>query len=314
MSNVETPLGGAADMQPRPVGRTKRRRLSKDGFWAVVFLAPAFLSIFVLRLSPAIGAFWSSLFSGLPGSVVEPTFSGLANYQALLADKAFLATILRTLFFNVVVNPLQLAVALFIAFVLTRNVPARGLWRTLVFIPATLPIVGSSIAWGVALQPNGPVNAIIEALGGNAQPFFSSPTQALASIMLVVSWIGIGYWMIFLIAGLESISEEYYEAARLDRAGPVRTFVSITVPLLKRPLLFVLVANTVANFVLFAPIQLITNGGPQNSTNLLMFDAYRTTFYYNNRNLGAAEVVILTAIMLFFVALQFRLLREEKTR
>ena len=246
--------------------------------------------------------------------MLAPVFSGLSNYQALLADKAFVATVLRTLVFNVVVNPLQLTIALFIAFVLTRNVPARGLWRTLVFIPATLPIVGSSIAWGIALQPNGPVNAIIEALGGTAQPFFSSPTQALASIMLVVSWIGIGYWMIFLIAGLESISEEYYEAARLDRAGPVRTFFSITVPLLKRPLLFVLVANTVANFVLFAPVQLLTNGGPQNSTNLLMFDAYRTTFYYNNRNLGAAEVVILTAIMLFFVALQFRLLREEKTR
>jgi multiple sugar transport system permease protein len=118
--------------------------------------------------------------------------------------------------------------------------------------------------------------------------------------------------MLFLIAGLQAIPEEIYEASRLDRAGPLRTFFRITIPLLKRPLLFVLVADTVANFVLFVPVQLLTNGGPQGSTTLLMFDAYRTTFGYGSRNLGAAQVVILTLIMLVFVVLQFRLLREER--
>ncbi len=293
---------------------SRLRRLSKDEFWALVFLAPALLSIVLVRLLPAGGALISSLFKGVPGGILAPVFDGLSNYQALFTDQAFIATIVRTLVFNVIVNPMQLLFALLIAYVMTRRVALKGLWRTLVFIPATIPIVGSSIAWGIALQPDGPVNAIIEALGGNRQAFFTSPSQALASIMLVVSWIGIGYWMIFLISGLESISEEYYEAAKLDRAGPIRTFFHITIPLLKRPLLFVLVANTVANFVLFAPVQLITNGGPQSSTNLLMFDAYRTSFYFSNRNLGAAEVFILTLVMLFFVALQFRLLREETTK
>jgi multiple sugar transport system permease protein len=92
----------------------------------------------------------------------------------------------------------------------------------------------------------------------------------------------------------------------------VRTFLRITIPLLKRPLLFVLVADTVANFVLFVPVQLLTNGGPQSSTTLLMFDAYQTTYNYGSRNQGAAEVVILTAIMLVFVVLQFWLLHEER--
>ena len=129
---------------------------------------------------------------------------------------------------------------------------------------------------------------------------------------MLASWIGIGYWMLFLIAGLQDIPTELYEAARIDRAGPVKTFFLITLPLLKRPLLFVLVADTVANFVLFVPIQLITKGGPESSTTFLMFDAYRSTFGYGSRNLGAAEVVVLTVIMLFFVSLQFRLLREDK--
>jgi len=281
--------------------------------WIVVFLAPAVISLVVLRLAPTFGAIGSSLYKAFPGGLVPATFAGFANYQSLFADQDFVATIGRTILFNVIINPLQVAIALVVAVLFIQRIPLVGVWRTLLFIPVTIPIVGSCIAWSAALQPDGPVNALISALGGNPQPFFTSPNQALACIILVASWIGIGYWMIFLIAGLEAIPGEYYEAAKLDRAGWFRTFFQITIPLLKRPLLFVLVADTVANFVLFVPVQLITNGGPQRSTTLLMFDAYRTTYGYGSRNLGAAEVVILTVIMLIFVLLQFRLLREERT-
>lgn len=206
---------------------------------------------------------------------------------------------------------MQIGIALVVAVLFVQRIPLVGVWRTLLFIPVTIPIVGSCIAWGAALSPDGPVNGLITALGGDPQPFFTSPDQALACIIVLASWIGIGYWMLFLIAGLQAIPSELYDAARVDRAGPVRTFFSITLPLLRRPLLFVLVADTVANFVLFVPVQLLTQGGPQGSTTLLMFDAWRTTYGYGSRNLGAAQVVILTVIMLFFVLLQFRLLRED---
>ncbi|CAM3369683.1 carbohydrate ABC transporter permease [Occultella aeris] len=298
---------GAGSPAPR---RLSRRR--KELAWAVIFLAPAIIAILTLRIAPSIGAVISSLHRGFPGGVLEPVFSGFRNYSDLLANEAFRDTVVRTVVFNVIINPLQVAIALMVAVLVTRRVGAPGLWRTLIFIPATVPIVGSSIVWGVALRPEGPINAIIEALGGTPQPFFTSGDQALASIMLVLSWIGIGYWMLFLISGIQSIPEEYYEAARLDRAGPIRTFFSITIPLLKRPLLFVLVADTVANFVVFVPIQMLTNGGPQNSTTMQMFNAYRTTYTYGSKNLGAAEVVILTLIMLVFVAIQFRMLREDR--
>jgi multiple sugar transport system permease protein len=301
-------VGGGPGATPGP-RRPRHRRA--ELLWALAFLAPALIAILLLRLAPGVGAFMESLYQGFPGGIREAEFAGLANYELLFTTPAFVETLVRTIVFNLIINPVQVVLALAVAVVMTRTVPARGLWRTLVFIPATVPIVGSSIAWGVALRPQGPVNALIEGLGGDAQPFFTSPDQALAAIILVASWIGIGYWMIFLIAGLEAIPHEYYEAARIDRAGPIRSFFSITLPLLKRPLLFVLVANTVSNFVLFVPIQLLTNGGPQSSTTVLMFDAYRQTYGYGRGNLGAAEVVILTLIMLFFVALQFRLLRED---
>jgi len=290
----------------RQVGRRR------EAFWATVFLAPVLASLVLLRVVPTVGAVVSSLYKAFPGGIIPATYAGLHNYDALFGDKNFVATIVRTVVFNLVINPLQILVALLLAVLLVQRIPMVGLWRTLVFIPVTVPIVGSSIAWGAALSPEGPVNALLSALGGQPQPFFTSPNQALACIMLVASWIGVGYWMLFLISGLQTIPEELYDAAKVDRAGPVRTFFSVTLPLMRRPLLFVLVADTVANFVLFVPVQLLTQGGPQSSTTLLMFDAYRTTYGYGSRNLGAAEVVILTVIMLFFVLLQFRLLREEK--
>lgn len=294
---------------PRRRNRARRR----EAFWAVVFLAPVIASLLLLRVAPTIGAVVSSLYKAFPGGIVPATFAGPHNYSALFGDPNFVATIVRTVLFNLVINPLQILVALLVAVLFVQRIPLVGLWRTLLFIPVTIPVVGSSIAWGAALGPEGPVNAFLTAVGARPQPFFTSPDQALGAIIVVASWIGIGYWMLFLVSGLQSIPEELYDAAKVDRAGPVRTFFSITLPMLRRPLLFVLVADTVANFVLFVPVQLLTQGGPQSSTTLLMFDAYRTTYGYGSRNLGAAEVVILTVIMLFFVLLQFRLLREEKT-
>jgi len=263
---------------------------------------------------PTADAVIASTYKAFPGGLVPSTFAGLGNYQTLFGNQAFVDTLVRTIVFNLIINPLQILIALLIAVLLVHRVKLSGLWKTLIFVPVTIPIVGSCIAWAAALQPEGPVNAILSAVGGQPQPFFNSPTQAFWSIILVASWIGIGYWMLFLIAGLQDVPAELYEAARIDRAGPIKTFFLITIPLMKRPILFVLVADTVANFVLFVPIQLITKGGPESSTTLLMFDAYRSTFGYGSRNLGAAEVVILTAIMLLFVSLQFRLLREEKVR
>lgn len=307
MVNVSTRTGevGTA-LKPRRSGRGHER------MWASLFLAPAIIVLVILRVLPTISAVVSSLYRGFPGGLVPAKFFGLGNFKALFNDPLFVDTIVRTLLFNVVINPLQIILSLLIAILMTRRIALTGLWRTLVFIPITVPIVGSCIAWGAALSPQGPINAFIAATVGHPQPFLTAPSQALGSIMVIASWIGIGYWMIFLIAGLQAIPEEIIEVAQLDRASAWQILTRITIPLLKRPLLFVLVADTVANFILFVPIQLLTGGGPQNSTTLLMFDAYQTTYTYGSKNTGAAQILILTLIMLVFVVMQFRLLREER--
>lgn len=297
---------GGSERKLRPA-----RRRSREMVWAAAFLLPAILGILLLRVFPAIQSFSLSTYRQRPGSVAEPTFVGLDNYLMLLGDPGFQKVIGVTLLFTVIVNPLQVTLALLLAALLARRVKGAGLARILLFLPVAIPMVGSTIVWGVAFRPDGPINGILELLGLPAQPFLTSSDQALMCIVIICTWIGVGFLMTFLISGMHAIPDELYEAARLDRAGTVRTFFAITLPLLRRPLLFVLVTATVSNFVVFAPMQILTRGGPEGSTSTLMYEAYRQTFTLGNTTVGAAQVVILTVIMLLVVWGQFALLRKD---
>jgi ABC-type sugar transport system permease subunit len=279
---------------------------------ALLFLAPTVALIVVLRIVPTVAAITESTRSGLPGSLAEPEFAGLDVFAKMFSSESFWNTVAQTLVFNVVINPLQILLALALAVLLTRNVPARGLWRTIVFLPAAVPMAGSTILWGIALRPDGPVNGVLALVGISPQPWFTSPQQVVLSLIILASWIGIGYWMMFLIAGLNDIPSVYYEAARMDGAGPIRTFFSVTLPMLRRPLLFVLVADTVSNFVLFAPVQILTGGGPEERSNFLMYDIFHRSYDLSDPYQASAELVVLLVIMIAIVAVQFRLLGSDE--
>jgi len=162
------------------------------------------------------------------------------------------------------------------------------------------------------LNPNsGIVNSIIGLFGIPPQGFFIDPNQALWSIVALASWIGCPYWMMFLLAGLKGIDQSIYESAKIDGASWLKSTVSITIPLIKRVLLFVMVANTTANLLLFAPMQIITGGGPQGSTNTLMFEAFRSAFRFADRPRSAAIVFVLLFLISVVIVIQFRLLDEK---
>lgn len=290
----------------RDTGRSRR-----NAWAAAAFLAPTAVLLVVLRLLPAISAIGDSMRSGLPGSLAEPDFVGLQVFRAMFASRAFWNTLGQTLLFNVVINPVQIVLALAVAVLMTRNILWPGLWRSVLFLPAAIPMAGSTIVWGLALRPDGPVNGLLGLVGIPAQPWFTSAGQVMLSLIVLASWIGIGYWMVFLIAGLNDIPTMYYEAARIDGAGALRTFFSITLPMLRRPILFVLVADTVSNFVLFAPIQILTGGGPEGRSNFLMYDIFHRSFELSDPYLASAELVVLLVVMIGIVALQFRLLRSD---
>ncbi len=277
-----------------------RRREVITGF---LMLAPMLVALILLRLWPACLALATS-FSGKPGRWFD-----LSAYTALFHDPTFLGSVVTTALFAVLVNPLQIALALALALLFNRTMPGVGLWRTLILLPVVIPQSVSALIWGIAFRPDGPINSLLGAIGLPQQPFLTSTAQALPAIIVVVSWVGVGYWMTFLIAGLKDIPASLYEAAALDGAKPWQVFWAITLPLLRRPLAFVVVADTVANFLVFAPVQILTSGGPQGTTNLVMADIYTRAFVYSDDRGAAAETVLLMLLVVTVVLVQFRMMR-----
>lgn len=274
------------------------------------FLAPAVLLLLVFRMAPIAIAVAGSLTSTtLTG---ETVFKGLANYARLAEDPEFWRSVEVTLRFNLVVNPLQIVLALGLALLVLEPTRLVPLFRAICLVPMTVSIALTSVLWSILLEPtSGPVNGLLKALGLPPQPFFRSESQALSTLVLVASWKGVGYWMVFLLAGLLRIPKALYEAAAIDGAGPFARFWRITLPLMRRPLAFVLVADTAANFLLFAPVYLITHGGPNGATSLLMFEAYQAAFAYLDHGRSLALSTVILVILGGIAALELRLFRER---
>ena len=278
--------------------------------WPVVlaFILPAVFVLVFLRLVPGI--------QGLIHSFqVKGSFVGFSNYRYLFTHENALNSIQVTLWFNLVINPFQILVAFMIALLLEQKLPGTDIFRIIIFVPIAVPLAVSSIIWGVAFRPDdGLINALLQLMRIPPQQWLTSTKQALYSIMILASWVGVGYWMIFLVAGLKNIPESYYESAAIDGANYLQALFQITVPLMKRPLAFVLVADTVSNFLLFPPIQILTQGGPENSTNLFMNEIYTNAFKYGDYGLAYAETIVLIGLMLVIVSIQFHLLKSEEDK
>ena len=289
----------------RPAGRG--RRVRGDAPAAVLFLAPAVLLALLVRIWPTLQALWDSLHT-TPLGVRAPEFAGLGQYTGLFSDPGFINSLKVTLLFSLIINPLQIAVALALAVLFNERIRGGGLMRTLVFLPVAIPQSVSAVIWAVAFRPDGPLNGTLDLLGLPEQRFLTSPGQALPSIMLVVSWIGVGYWMMFLIAGLKEIDPGLYEAAAIDGANGWRRFWSITLPQLHRQIGFVLVADTVANLLVFAPVQILTAGGPNGRTDLIMNNIFERAYIEGDTGAAAAGTIIVVALALAIVLVQFRLL------
>lgn len=289
----------------------RRRRQRRDTAAAVLFLAPALLGLLVFRLSPIGVALWGSLHrETLAG---EQIFVGLGQFKALFADAAFWESVRVTLVFNIIINPLQIAIAFGMALLVLRPGRFVTLFRAAFFLPMTLSLGLTAVLWAMLLdQTLGPVNALLEALGFARQKFFFDEHQALGTMIAVASWKGCGYWMIFLLAGLYGIDEQLYEAARIDGANAWQRFRHVTLPMMRRPLAFVLVADTAINFLFFAPVYIITSGGPNDATALLMFRAYESAFTFFNWGRSLAISVVLLVLVGIVAALQLRLFREER--
>ena len=292
-------------MTERPTQAAQRKFAVPRKVLPYLMLAPALIIIFVFKIYPIVSVMITSF-------IRDGQFT-FRTYEILLGDRTFWMSLWTTIKMNLVMIPLQIVLSLALALLVNSTVKGIGIFRSIYYLPVTMAISVAAITWELmANYNNGVFNSLFTALGIGRQGLFTDANQALWCIVVMATWKGCGMWMMYILAGLKGVDTSIYESARLDGAGYFRTLFSITLPLIKRTMLFVIVANTSANMLLFAPMQLITEGGTQNSTNVLMYEVYKSAFQNGNASRAGALTTILLIIVLTVVIIQFRMLNEKE--
>ena len=278
----------------------------KNKWLPYLLILPTIVLICIFKIYPIIDSVVQGVLSQ------EGSFT-LENYKLLFADKTFWNSLWVTLKFNIIIIPLQIIIAFIMAMIVNVKVKGIEVFRTVFYLPFCISLTIATVIWQMMLNVNnGVVNSILGILGIRPIGFLIDKKWALLSIVLIASWRGCAYWMMFILAGLKGIDTAVYESAKIDGSGFFSTLFRITIPLLKNTLLFVFIANTTANFLLFAPIQIATEGGPQGSTNVLMYEAYKSAFKYSNRPRQACIVTILLIIVMLICFIQNKCLTEKE--
>jgi multiple sugar transport system permease protein len=283
------------------------QRLS--GYW---FLAPYLLIFSIFLVLP--------LFYGLALGFMrydllspeQPSFVGVANYREALADENFQKATKATLLFVVMTVPATVGLAMLLALGI-EAVPQRrqGIYRAAIFLPTMITISVAGILWRWFYNSEfGVFNAVLSPLGLKI-PWISDERFAMPSIVLMTVWWTVGGPMVILLAGLKQIPTAYYEAGEIDGATGWRRFAYITLPLLRPVLLFVVILNMIGAFQVFGQTFIITKGGPERATRVLVQYIYETSFNFYRMGYGAAMSWILFAIISIVSIAQFKFFRER---
>jgi len=225
---------------------------------------------------------------------------GLENFQALFTDNDFYQVLSNTFIFTVFTVALGMGIAFFLALWLNQRAKIYGVVQAAIFTPHIISLVSIAMLWMWLMDPQyGLLNAILEWFGLPAYSWLADTKSALASLVLVSVWKVVGYNTLVFIAGLQSIPKYLYEAAALDRSPAWKTLWKITIPMLSPTLFFLLIINTISSFQVFDTIYVMTQGGPVNSTNMLVFYIYEQGMdFYNGGIASAASVVLLLLVAL----------------
>lgn len=308
LTSAGTPAGRAASRRTT----ARRPRLSqtkREWVAAYLFLLPDVLglAIFVglpMVLALSLGFFNVSGFGAY-------TFAGLANYRKMLSDPLFLGSLQVTAKYVIVLVPGLYVSGLGLALLVKQRVPLVGLFRAMLFLPNVVSLVVVALIWKFLLVDRiGVANAFLSKIGLGGRSWLGDPNLALWTLLAVTIWFLMGFYMLIFLAGLQEIPREFYDAARIDGAGPWRSFWDITLPLLRPTSFFVLLVSLVAAVTGpqgFDLVYVMTSGGPANSTNLTTYYIFDQAFRYSNFGYASAMASVLVIVLLLLTGVLFAL-------
>lgn len=290
------------------LAETWRKPLKRrDLFTGLAFLAPSLIILLVFVILPVLWAFQLS-FTSWEARSTEQAYIGLQNYVDLLGSEDMWQAIRNTVYFTGMKIPLDIILSLGIALILNQKLRGISIFRTAYFLPVITSVVAVSAIWRVIYNPSfGLANSFLQMINLPTQRWLSDPALALPSVTLVALWKGLGYDIVIFLAGLQGIPRMYYEAAEIDGANLWQRFRHVTWPLLSPVTFFVLVVGIINSFKVFSQIHVLTpEGGPLNSTTVLVFYLYELAFQQFKFGKAAAVAFILFGMVLLITFIQRR--------
>lgn len=236
-------------------------------------------------------------------------FNGLENFRELAADTQFRNALVNSVWYVVVVVPLLVSLPLLLAVLVDTKLPLAGFFRTVYFTPVVASMVVVALIWDWMLRSDGLLNWVLQQLQVINEPvrWLTDPDLALFSVMIVTVWKGLGYYMVLYLAGLQNVPEELYDAARVDGAGPIQRFFSITVPLLRPTMVLVATLTAINSLKVFTEIFVMTGGGPNRASESLVMYIFRRGIR-PGLELGYASAL---SLVLFVLVLGFSLTSQR---
>ncbi len=278
--------------------------LYKDGFWAFLMLLPNLIGFLMFLLLPVLATFVISFSSwNLTDSFA---FNGIDNYKELFQDPVFMQVMGNTFYFTIGSVPIGIVISLLLAVFLNQKLRFIRFYRAAFFIPVISSMVAVSVIWQWIYNPEyGLLNYALSWFGIDGPAWLTDPQWAMPTVILTSIWKSLGFNMLIFLAGLQSISESYYEAADIEGAKWYSKFWHITLPLLSPTTFFVTVMSIINSFQVFDTVYLMTQGGPARTTSVLVYYIFQNAFQYFRMGYASAMAYVLFFIVLIITFIQF---------
>lgn len=294
-------------------GKTSPRTGLKENLLGYTFLAPALILLSLFLIIPAAMAIYYAFTDYYLLTPAARKFIGLKNFIQLFKDPIFAKSLLNTLQFVVWIIPIQLGAALGMALIVNKSRKGNMFFKVAFFSPVVMSLVVISVLWLYLLNPtDGVINVLLQKVGISAQPFLTSPNQAMYTIIFVSAWQGAGYQMLLFLAGLQNIPPDMYEAAEIDGFSKWAQFRYITMPLLKPTSLFILLTTFISAFKLIIQPMVMTQGGPMNSTMTVVYYIYQTGFTDRMVGYSSSMALLFGTIIGVITILQRKFIKEDE--
>ncbi|WP_420489667.1 carbohydrate ABC transporter permease [Neobacillus vireti] len=283
-----------------------KKRVNKEAIYALLFIAPTFLGLLIFYMLPAIASFALS-FSSWDG-ITAPVFVGLENIRTLFVDPAFQRSIINTIVFTIVSVPLSVVIATIVSLMLNQKIKGMVLYRTLYFLPVVTMPVAVGMVWKWLYNTDyGLINYLLGVFHLPQPSWLFDPNIALFSVIIVYVWMTIGNNVILLLAGLQGVSNSYYEAAQIDGASKFRQFLNITLPLITPTLFFVFITSMISSLQMFDLIFVMIgdNNALLDPLRTIVFGVYESGFKYSQMGIASAQAFLLFLAILAITIIQF---------